>query len=116
MINAGVRVKGFITQLAAGAIQPVNIDLSGTARILLGFVLHARTNFANDAITPRAFSLVINNEAMIQQMPFNLCDIKFIDTQFYQFVRPLSGQDAIQLIYDNTGTGAQVVEAAFYYR
>lgn len=115
-INNSVRTRGFITALSAGAIQPVQIQISGTAKLLIGFVLHAKTNFSADNLTPRAVSLVINNETVVQEMPFNLLDIKFIDGQFYEFIRPLSGNDSIELIYDNTGQGAQTVEAAFYYR
>jgi hypothetical protein len=115
-INNSVRVAGFINALAAGSITPVQIDLSGTAKLLLGFCLHSKTNFNADNLTPRAVQLTINNEAMIQNAPFNLLDIKYIDGQFYEFVRPLSGNDSIELIYDNTGQGAQTVEALFYFR
>ena len=108
------KVKGFTIQANTGS-TPVNINISGTAKELIGISLHAITNFANDALAPQAVNLIINNETFIQDMPFTLLDVKYMQNIFYPFKRVLFGNDQIILEIVNP-LGVQTVGAAFYYR
>jgi hypothetical protein len=115
-IQGSRKVKGFIINLAAGVPNPVNIDISGNAKLLLGFVLFPRTQFADPTLQPRAISLMINDEQAINTMPFSLINKQnSTDNDYFEFIRPVAGNDSITLTIDNTGAGVQTIDAAFYY-
>jgi hypothetical protein len=113
--NNAKKTRGFRFSLGATAIQTFNIPIAGTAKWLLGVALHAVTNFDDDTLVPNSASIMLNNELIIQDHPFSSLDIKYIDDEYYSFVRPLSGQDAINLIIDNTNGANQDISATFYY-
>jgi len=108
------KVKGYTIQLAATATTPVNINISGTAKLLIGISFHAITQFNNDALAPQSINLLINNETLIQDMPFSLLDVKYMNGIYWPFERMLSGNDNIILEMVNPN-GAQTIAAAFYY-
>jgi len=116
LIMGSRKVKGFRISLSAGAPNEIDIDISGNAMLLLGFVLFPLTNFADPTLQPRTISLMVNEEQIINTMPFSLINKQnSTDNDYYEFIRPVAGNDSITLTIDNTGGGAQVVDAAFYY-
>lgn len=116
LIMGSRKVRGFRFTLTAGAPNEFDIDISGNAMLLLGFVLFPNTNFANPTLQPRTISLMINDEQVINTMPFSLINKQnSTDNDYYEFIRPVAGNDSITLTIDNTGAGVQVIDAAFYY-
>ena len=109
------KTKGFTFVLGAGSNVPQNINISGTAWYMLGFAVHAKTNFGDDALTPDGVTLKINNESVIDNQPFDMLDIKYMNKMYFPFERYLSGADSITIAFDNTTKAQQTVEVTFYY-
>jgi len=95
LIKKQKRSRGFNFNLASGS-QPNNIELSGTARIFLGFSLLLQPDviFA-DRITGVTFT--VNNEIVIQDVDPEFFSPEFMDDEYYFFPRPLSGSDTLNL-------------------
>lgn len=88
------RVKGFRFDLSAGADNSSDIDLSGTARLFLGFVVEPLPDF-DPAAVPLDMTITINNEIVIQKVFPSFFSSSFMDDEYYFIPRPLSGQDVI---------------------
>ena len=94
LIKKQKRVRGFRFNLITSN-QTFNINISGSARIFLGFVLSFEPD--TPANFPPFVNLTINNEVVIQDVNPNFFTERYMDDEYYFFPRPLSGQDDITL-------------------
>jgi hypothetical protein len=112
----GLKVKGFVVSVPAGSSAfPVNINIQGNAWFLLGLSTHAVTNFDDDAAMPVSINLMINEEQVIDTMPWTTVDVKYMTNIYWPFERYLAGKDDITLFIDNTSKLEQDVALTFYY-
>lgn len=112
LIKKQKRAKGYIFTVPDGS-SSFNLDLSGTARIFLGFSLLFQDNTDPNAI-PEQFNFVINNEIVIDQTNGLFFSPEFMDDEYYFFPRPLSGTDELQVQFVNSN-GSQTVQMIVYY-
>jgi len=94
VIRKQVRAKGFLFGLSNGSNNE-DIQLSGTARVFLGFSLDQVDVAAANAATQ--FTITINNEIVIDSVHPVFFSSAFMDDEYYFFPRPLSGQDTITI-------------------
>jgi len=100
------RTKGFSFDIEAGASNNFDIALSGTARLFLGFSLAPAVG-AIEANAPDQFTLVINNEIVIEQVFPEFFGADFMDDEYYFLPRPLSGQDTITATFNGVNSFTQ---------
>lgn len=111
LIKKQRRTKGFIFSVATGSTT-FNLQLSGTARIMLGiaFLGTGGANFAN--ITSCQFK--VNNEIIIEATSPNFFTSLLTQNEYYDIPRPLSGTDEIILSFTNPGA-VEVLNCVIYY-
>lgn len=116
LIKKQIRMKGFSFNVATGS-STQNIQLSGTARILMGLVFVPRTvagvpvtGFANIG----SVSFKVNNEIIIENADPNFLTTLLMNDEYYYIPRPLSGTDEITLQFTNPLL-AEVCNVLFYY-
>ncbi len=109
------RVKGYIISTATGETI-TNLELSGTAKLFLGFALQPLVqSVVNDVGTsPNEFQLTINNEIIIDRVHPVFFGADYMDSEYYQILRPLSGQDTITSRINNT-QAATTMGLTIYY-
>lgn len=111
------RVKGYTFSVANGQSQ-FNLQLSGTAKILLGIQLipvAAGTDTyiqGFQRISQVAFK--VNNEIIIESLHPNFVTNYANDNEFMEIPRPLSGTDEITISFTNSGA-TEVCAIAVYY-
>ena len=93
------RVKGFKFELSVGADNSFDLELSGTARLLLGFVFLPPPDFV-EADVPLSVTMTINEEIVIQQVNPIFFSSSLMDDEYYFIPRPLSGQDNITVQFN----------------
>lgn len=117
LIKKQNRIKGYSWSVATGT-NSFNIQLSGSARILLGLVLIPRE--VNTQVAVRGFqhvtgvSLSINNELVIENLDPNFLGNFFNTDEYYYLPRPLSGTDQITITFTNPGA-TELVSLGIYY-
>ena len=120
LIKKQRRIKGYSFTVPSGQ-STQNIQLSGTARILLGIAL--LPNFkANVNTTPftvgfqniTEVTLKINNEIVVENLHPNFLSNFLNDDEYNYLPRPLSGTDQIILVFNNPNL-TENVSVAFYY-
>lgn len=117
LIKKQNRIKGYAWSVGTGT-NSFNIQLSGTARILLGLVLIPRE--INTQVAIRGFqhitgvSLSINNELVIESLDPNFLGNFFNTDEYYYLPRPLSGTDQITITFTNPGA-TELVSMGIYY-
>ncbi len=120
LIKKQRRIKGYSFTVPSGQ-STQNIQLSGTARILLGIAMlpnykaAVNTNpytvgFQN--ITE--VTLKINNEIVVENLHPNFLSNFLNDDEYNYLPRPLSGTDQIILVFNNPNL-TENVSVAFYY-
>jgi hypothetical protein len=111
LIKKQRRTKGFVFSVATGSTT-FNLQLSGTARIMLGiaFLGAGGANFAN--ITSCQFK--VNNEIIIEATSPNFFTSLLTQNEYYDIPRPLSGTDEIILSFTNPGA-VEVLNCVIYY-
>ena len=103
----GKKVKGFEFDLPVG-ISKFSIDLSGTARQLLGIKFIKPTN------TSLKSTLTINNDVIWRDTFVNLLSTdNVVPQEFFVYLRALSGQDTIDLGFE--AVTAEIARVNFYY-
>lgn len=111
LIKKQKRAKGYTQAVATGSNE-FNLDLSGTARIFLGFaILLDGTDLTSQ---PEQFDFIINNEIIISETHPAFFSPAFMDDEYYFFPRPLSGTDELTVKYQNSAN-AQTVRLLVYY-
>ena len=112
IIKRQKRLKGFNYVVPIGTSE-FNLNLSGTARILLGIAIIGENG--NDFTQITSFNFIVNNEIVIDQLDPNLLSYKFCTNEYYFIPRPLSGTDILTLKFSNTGEGNEIVRLVLYY-
>jgi len=111
------RIKGYNFSVATGT-QNFNLQLSGTARILLGMSLIPRAVGTDVAITGfqevTGVTFKVNNEIVIENLDPNFLGNFFNTDEYYYLPRPLSGTDEITISFTNPGA-TELVSLAIYY-
>ncbi len=111
------RIKGYNFSVVTGT-NNFNLQLSGTARILLGLSLVPRTITADIGTTGftqiTGVTLKVNNEIVIENLDPNFLSNFFNNDEYYYLPRPLSGTDEITLTFTNAGATEQASLAIYY--
>ena len=120
LIKKQRRIKGYSFTVPSGQ-STQNIQLSGTARILLGIAM--LPNF-KAAVNTNPYTvgfqnitevtLKINNEIVIENLHPNFLSNFLNDDEYNYLPRPLSGTDQIILVFNNPNL-TENVSIAFYY-
>jgi len=117
LIKKQIRMKGFSFNVVTGQ-STQNIQLSGTARILMGLVFIPRTALGGAPVTGfsniGSVSFKVNNEIIIENADPNFLTTLLMNDEYYYLPRPLSGTDEITLQFTNP-LGAEVCNVLFYY-
>jgi len=118
LIKRQKRLKGFVHVAPVGESE-LNLDLSGTARILLGLAL---LPYVEDPVTSNIWfvavskvQFTVNNEIVIDQLDPNFITQQFNNNEYYYIPRPLSGTDVLTLKFTNTGLKAEKLRLVIYY-
>ena len=117
LIKKQRRVKGYNLTVPTGTTS-FNLQLSGTARILLGIELGSFITATDSYI--RGFQRVtlcsfkVNNEIILDSVHPNFITNYGNDSEMMQLPRPLSGTDEITIEFTNPGA-SEVANVAIYY-
>jgi hypothetical protein len=117
LIKKQRRVKGYNLTVPTGTTS-FNLQLSGTARILLGIELGSFITATDSYI--RGFQRVtlcsfkVNNEIILESVHPNFITNYGNDSEMMQLPRPLSGTDEITIEFTNPGA-SEVANVAIYY-
>jgi hypothetical protein len=117
LIKKQRRVKGFTFSVPNGQSQQ-NLQISGTARILLGIqllpVAPGTDTYIQGFQTISNVSFKVNNEIIIESLHPNFVTNYANDEEFMPIPRPLSGTDEITISFTNSGA-TEVCAIAIYY-
>jgi hypothetical protein len=117
LIKKQNRIKGYNFSVTTGTTN-FNLQLSGTARILLGLALVPRTltaSIGNEGFTQiTGVTLKVNNEIVIENLDPNFLTNFFNNDEYYYLPRPLSGTDEITITFTNPGATEQASLAIYY--
>jgi hypothetical protein len=117
LIKKQRRVKGYNLTIPTGTTS-FNLQLSGTARILLGLELGSFITGTDSYV--RGFQRVtlcsfkVNNEIILDSIHPNFLTNYGNDSEFMSLPRPLSGTDEITIEFTNPGA-SEVANIAIYY-
>lgn len=117
LIKKQNRIKGFNFSVATGT-QSFNLQLSGSARIMLGLCLIPRE--IGTTVATRGFqhitgvSFKVNNEIIIENLDPNFLGNFFNTDEYYYLPRPLSGTDEITITFTNPGA-TELTSLAIYF-
>ena len=115
IIKRQKRIKGYSLSTPTGRTT-FNLELSGTARIFIGFSLQPIVQATATDIDnfPNEVQQTINNEIIIDRAHPVFFGQGYTDEEYYQLIRPLSGQDTITLVLNNTAA-ATTMGLVIYY-
>lgn len=117
LIKKQRRVKGFTFSVPNGQSQQ-NLQISGTARILLGIQLLVVDPGTDTYIQGfqgiSQIGFKVNNEIIIESLHPNFVTNYANDEEFMSIPRPLSGTDEITISFTNSGA-TEVCAIAVYY-
>ena len=126
------RLKGYNFEAPVGT-SSFDLNLSGTARLLLGIAVYGKCETpavpAALAAEPTADSgccwcgfeqietlqFTVNNEIVIDTLDPNFLSYKFNTNEYYYIPRPLSGTDQLTLKFVNSGAIAETCKVVIYY-
>jgi len=117
VIKRQKRLKGYVHTATVGTSE-INLDLSGTARILLGVALFKveRSGVGNSQFSEiQSLQFTVNNEIVIDQTNPNFLAPFFNTNEYYYIPRPLSGTDQLTIKFLNNGGNAETVQIVIYY-
>jgi hypothetical protein len=124
IIKRQKRIKGYAFTAPIGT-SSFNLDLSGTARILLGLAIFGETSGEVEPTVPAtccipfteitSMQFKVNNEIVVDTLNPNFLSFAFNDNEYYYLPRPLSGTDQLTMTFQNTGTQSETVNVVIYY-
>jgi len=118
VIKRQKRLKGYVHTATVGTSE-INLDLSGTARILLGIALFKvgadLTTGSTQFTEIQSLQFTVNNEIVIDQLNPNFLGAFFNTNEYYYIPRPLSGTDQLTIKFLNNGGSAETVQIVIYY-
>lgn len=112
LIKRQKRLKGF-SHISTVGVSEINLDLSGTARILLGFAFIKAD--ATSFTQIKSVQFTVNNEIVMDQVNPNFLAQYLNTNEYYYIPRPLSGQDQLTMKFQNNGGQAEQIEIVVYY-
>lgn len=111
------RVKGYTFNVTSGQTQQ-NLQLSGTARQLLGILLipinPGTDNFIQGFQEITEIGFKVNNEIILETLNPTFLTNFANDNEFIAIPRPLSGTDQITISFNNPGA-TETCAVALYY-
>lgn len=110
-IKRAKRCLGKSIDLVTGSNTPLDINLPGTAYMLLGWAIEA-TNEAGVSVGDLRVQL--NNEIMVEGAHWEFFGKDFTDEEYYFIPRPLSGQDSFSFLFSGV-TDTWTAKIIFYY-
>jgi hypothetical protein len=117
LIKKQRRVKGFQFNVPNGQSQQ-NLQISGTARILLGIqllpVAAGTDTFIQGFQRITNFSFKVNNEIILESLNPTFATNYANDGEFLAIPRPLSGTDEVTISFTNSGI-TETCAIAIYY-
>jgi len=117
LIKKQRRVKGYTFNVANGQSQQ-DLQLSGTARILLGIqlipIIPGNDTYIQGFQEISLVSFKVNNEIIIESLHPNFLTNYSNDEEFCPIPRPLSGTDQITISFTNPGL-TETCAIAIYY-
>lgn len=117
LIKKQRRVKGYTFSVPNGQTQQ-NLNLSGTARILLGIqllpVAPGTDTYIQGFQNISQISFKVNNEIILESLHPNFLTNYANDNEYMDLPRPLSGTDEITISFTNSGV-TEVCAIAVYY-
>lgn len=120
IIKKQKRIRGYAFLCPVGSSE-FNLDLSGTARILLGIAFLGTNGKADNSSSWQNFigvtstQFTVNNEIVIDQLNPNFLTPQFNNNEYYYIPRPLSGTDQLTMKFINTGAITEAVNMVLYY-
>ena len=120
------RLKGYEFAVTTGT-SSFDLNLSGTARMLLGLAILPANIFVPDPETgiPVQFcpcgpvginvQFTVNNEIVIDTLDVNFLGSKLTTNEYYYVPRPLSGTDVLTMKFTNVSGVAQNLRFVLYY-
>jgi hypothetical protein len=118
LIKKQRRVKGYSFNVPNGQTQQ-NLQISGTARILLGIQLlvvgpAGTDTFIQGFQSITNISFKVNNEIILESLHPNFVTNYANDEEFMPIPRPLSGSDEVTISFTNPGA-TETCAIAIYY-
>lgn len=92
--------QGYTATIAVGSNTSLsNVELPGTARVMLGFTFNF-TGLAVGGEITGLLTMKLNNEIVIDETLISFFGSGFTDEEYYFFPRPLSGNDKLEIRVD----------------
>ena len=121
LIKRQKRIKGYTFNVPNGG-GSFNLDLSGTARILLGIAMYGTIQESATASSSccipftqiNTVQFKVNNEIVVDTLNPNFLSFGFNTNEYYYLPRPLSGTDELTLSFLNAGV-TETVNVVIYY-
>lgn len=114
-IKKQVRIKGFKYSLVAGSNTGLDVNISGSARLLLGVALAPNQAIVTSpAALPQQCTLTINNEIVIEDLHSVFLSSQYTDEEYYSIMRPLSGQDDVKVQFNEVQSDQDIFLAVYY--
>ena len=117
LIKQQRRLKGYTFNVPNGQSQQ-NLQLSGTARILLGIQLipiaPGTDTFIQGFQNISEVSFKVNNEIIIESLSPQFLTNYSNDEEYCEIPRPLSGTDQITISFTNSGATEKCAIAVYY--
>lgn len=117
LIKKQRRVKGYSLAIPTGTTS-FNLQISGTARVLLGielgFFAAGTDSYIRGAQRVTSFNFKVNNEVIVDQLQPNFATNYGNDSEMLEIPRPLSGTDEITIEFTNPGA-VETASLAIYY-
>jgi hypothetical protein len=121
IIKRQKRLRGYQFICPVGSSE-FNLNLSGTARILLGIAFiglpqeqGATYDSFGNFVQVTQCQFTVNNEIVIDQLDPNFLTSYINNNEYYYIPRPLSGTDQLTMKFINTGSKAETVNMVLYY-
>lgn len=117
LATSATKSRGYRHTLLAGQVNLFpGLQISGTAGLLLGMTVMLVEQLATPQNAPQNITLTINNYSVVNQTGFNFFNKLFMQHAFYfPLNQPLSGQDSVEISYNNVGAPQQNVDLVFWY-
>lgn len=116
LIQKQRKASGFLLTALPLVRNSFPINLSGTAKILLGMKCGAKAGLID---IRNVFSLMVNNELIFDNISFAFFSSEFqtngFGSDYVSFPRPLSGSDNIVITIDSVAGGNITYDTIFYY-
>jgi hypothetical protein len=117
LIKKQRRLKGYTFNVPNGQSQQ-NLQLSGTARVLLGIQLipiaPGTDTFIQGFQNITEVSFKVNNEIIIESLSPQFLTNYSNDEEYCDIPRPLSGTDQITISFTNSGATEKCAIAVYY--